>query len=100
MRKVWVAAVAALACFVGPATAQPQPRDPFNGRFGVVETAHSPAESARRATLVGEALEAVAPQRPGTLDVYVISAALWGDPVFEREASQSAEILRDHFGAE
>jgi hypothetical protein len=100
MRKVWIAAVAALACLIGPATAQQQPRDPFNGRFGVVETAPAPAESARLATLMGEALAAVAPQRPGTLDVYVISAALWGDPVFEREARQSEEILRAHFRAE
>ena len=100
MRKVWIAAIVGVACLIGPATAQQQPRDPFNGRFGVVETAPAPAESARLAALMGDALEAVAPQRPGTLDVYVISAALWGDPVFEREARQSEEILSGHFAAE
>lgn len=98
----WVrAAAAALSLFMlaAPATAQQQ-RDPFNGQFGVFELAPPPAEAARQAKLMGDSLEALAPQRPGQLDVYVISASLWGDPVFEREASQAEAILREHLGAE
>jgi hypothetical protein len=87
------------AAFAGPAAAQPQ-RDPFNGQFGVIEIAPPAAESAHLAKLMGDALDALQPQRPGQLDVYIISASLWGDPVFEREASQAEAILRPHLGAE
>lgn len=98
-----VCAVLALAAIAAPAGAQPQPgtqADPFGGRLGVVEVTPAPAEAARQALALGEALERLAPQRPGQVDVYVISAALWGDPVFEREASQAASILGEHLGAE
>ena len=30
----------------------------------------------------------------------MITAALWGDPVFEREATQAEALMRPHFGAE
>jgi hypothetical protein len=89
-------------CLAGSATAQQQPaqQDPFNGRFGVYELAPPPAEAARQATALGDALAALQPQRPGQLDTYVIAASLWGDPVFEREATQAATILAQHFHAE
>jgi hypothetical protein len=99
MRKALIAIVAALGCLIGPATAQQQ-RDPFNGQFGVMELTSQPGEAARQAKAMGDALSAVAPQRPGQLDVYMITASLWGDPVFEREARQAEEILRDHFDAD
>lgn len=89
----------AMAAAVSAAYAQPQ-RDPFNGQFGSIELAPPPAEAARLAKLMGETLNGLAPQRPGQLDVYVISASLWSDPVFEREAEQAEEILRTHLGAE
>ena len=95
----FAAALAALAVFAGGAEAQQQ-RDPFNGQFGSVALAAPPAEAARLATLMGDALAGLQPQRPGELDVYMITASLWSDPVFEREASQSEEILRTHFAAE
>jgi hypothetical protein len=97
MRRLWLVVLMLWAAAL-PAGAQPQ-RDPFNGQFGVVQLAAPPAEAARQATLMGEALAALPQQRPGELDVYMISASLWGDPVFEREASQAEEILRAHFGA-
>lgn len=91
--------IAALfVCAAEPASGQPQQRDPFNGQFGVVQLASPPAQAARQARLMGDALEALAPQRPGELDVYMITAALWGDPVFEREATQAEAIMRAHFG--
>lgn len=92
--------IAALFAFVaGPATAQQQ-RDPFMGQFGAMEIAPPPAEAARLARLMGDSLSAVQPQRPGQVDVYLVVASLWGDPVFEREATQAEAILRRHFGAE
>ncbi|MGE0741981.1 MAG: C13 family peptidase [Hyphomonadaceae bacterium] len=101
MKRAW-AAVLALLLAAAPATAQ-QPqgqRDPFNGRFGVMDIAPTPTEAAQHAQLMGDALEALQPQRPGQLDVYLITAALYGDPVFEREATQAEAIMRPHFGAE
>lgn len=94
---------AATLCLAGSALAQ-QPRqaqrDPLNGQYGVVELAPAPAEAARQAIALGDALNALQPQRPGQLDVYVIAASLWGDPVFEREATHGAEALSRHLGAE
>lgn len=95
----WLLAVAVWGLAVASGHAQAQ-RDPFNGRFGAVELALPPAEAARQARLMGDALDALAPQRPGELDVYMITAALWSDPVFEREATQAEAILRPHLGAE
>ena len=91
------AALALGAAMAGVAFAQPQ-RDPFNGAFGVFELPMSPTEAAREVELMGDALSDLPAQRPGVVDVYIVAAALWGDPVFEREASQAANILQQHFG--
>jgi hypothetical protein len=95
-------ALAVLASVSGSAAAQQggQTPDPVNGRFGVVELAPAPAEAARQAMALGRALTDLAPQRPGQQDVYLIAASLWSDPVFEREATQAADILRTHFATE
>jgi hypothetical protein len=105
MKRAWVVVAALLACAVGPAGAQQQPvpqstRDPFNGQLGSVEIVRPPAEAARLARLMGDALDGLQPQRPGRLDTYVISVGFWGDAVFENEARQAGEILGDHLGAE
>ena len=98
MMRFWTLLAALLVVAAGPAAAQPQQRDPFNGQFGVVQVTAAPTQAARQARLMGEALAALEPQRPGELDVYMITASLWGDPVFEREATQAETILREHFG--
>jgi hypothetical protein len=90
---------AVLLTAAAPATAQQQ-RDPFNGQFGVLEIAPQPREAAHLAKLMGDSLEALQPQRPGVQDVYLLSVSFWGDPVFEREATQAEEILRNHLSAE
>lgn len=100
MSRVWVLIAALWVFAAGGADAQPQQRDPLNGQFGALELAPPPAEAALLAKLLGDALADLAPQRPGELDVYLIVASLWGEPVFEREASQAEEILRQHLGAE
>ena len=99
MSRVWVLVAAFWVAVAGAAFAQQQ-RDPFNGQLGVIELAPPPAEAARQARLIGDALAGLEPQRPGQLDVYMITAALWGDPVFEREATQAEALMRPHFGAE
>ena len=95
-----IMALAALMFAALAAPAAGQQRDPFNGQFGSVELAPPPSEAAHLATLLGDALEGLAPQRPGQLDVYLIVASLWGDPVFEREAAEAERLLRAHLGAE
>jgi len=100
MQRFWMLLTALCAFAAAPALAQQPQYDPFGGQFGVVERVSPPAEAAHLAKLMGDALEALAPQRPGQLDVYVISASLWSDPVFEREASEAAGILTQHFGAQ
>lgn len=49
---------------------------------------------------LSEALAALAPQRPGTVDAYVLSIALDSDPVFGREAREAARVLARRYGAE
>jgi hypothetical protein len=99
MVRAWLAAICAWALLAGPALAQQQ-RDPFNGQFGAFELAMAPAEAARQAQLLGDALRDLQPQRPGRQDVYLIAASLWGDPVFEREATQAEALLRPRLGAQ
>lgn len=45
------------------------------------------------------ALAALAPQRPGIIDVYVVAIGMDGDPVFGREASEAAKVLSRRYGA-
>ena len=45
------------------------------------------------------ALSALQPQRPGTVDAYVIAVALDSDPVFGREAREAAKVLARRFDA-
>lgn len=98
MGRAWVFLALVWALVAGPVSAQQQPqqRDPFGGQFGALQLAPPPADAARLARLMGDSLEALPAQRPGELDVYLIVASLWGDPVFEREASQAEAILREH----
>jgi hypothetical protein len=97
-----IAALGGAVLLAAPVAAQQQPqqRDPFNGQFGVMEIAPPPADAARLAKLMGDALDGLQPQRPGVQDVYLLSVSFWGDPVFEREATQAENILRSHLGAE
>jgi Peptidase C13 family len=45
------------------------------------------------------AIAALQPQRPGTVDVYVVSIGLDSDPVFGREAGQAAIVLGRRYNA-
>lgn len=47
-----------------------------------------------------KALGALQPQRPGTVDAYVLTVALDSDPVFAREAREAERVLSRRYGAE
>jgi hypothetical protein len=88
----------AIAC---PAQAQQQGNeDPFGGRFGSWQIAEQPTQAAQLAHLMSAALSNLQPHRPGHEDVYVITASLWDDPVFQNEATQASRILTQHLGAQ
>lgn len=97
MLKRWALALAVIVLAVTPAAAQPQ-QDPFNGQFGAISIAPPAPEAARLSKLMGDAINNLAPQRHGRLDVYLVVASFWSEPVFEREATQAEAILRQHFG--
>ncbi len=46
------------------------------------------------------ALNALEPQRPGTIDAYVVSIALDSDPVFAREAREAGRVLAKRYDAD
>ena len=46
------------------------------------------------------AIARLQPQRPGTVDAYVVVAALDADPVFNREAREAGRVLARRFDAE
>ena len=45
------------------------------------------------------ALAALQPQRPGTIDAYVVAVALDSDPVFSREAREAGSVLARRYDA-
>ena len=55
-------------------------------------------QAEQRALAAG--LAALKPQRPGTVDAYVVVASLNSDPVFAREAKEAARVLSRRFDSE
>ena len=45
------------------------------------------------------AIDALAPQRPGTMDAYVLTIAFDSDPVFAREAREAGRVLSRRYNA-
>jgi hypothetical protein len=93
-------ALAGALLLFGPASAQEAQQDPFNGQFGSLEIAFPAREASHQAQLMNQAISSLQPQTPGHQDVYLIVASLWGEPVFESEATQAKEILEAHLGAQ
>jgi hypothetical protein len=50
-------------------------------------------------TRMAAAIAALQPQRPGTVDAYVLSVGLDSDPVFGREAAEAGRVLVRRYGA-
>jgi hypothetical protein len=64
-----------------------------------IERDRAPAAELDEHRKLDRALRALAPQRPGTVDAYVVSIALDSDPVFGREARVAGDVLRRRYGA-
>ncbi|MEA3015104.1 MAG: hypothetical protein QOD42_3649 [Sphingomonadales bacterium] len=64
-----------------------------------IERDRAPAAELEEHRKLDRALRALAPQRPGTVDAYVVSIALDSDPVFGREARVAGDVLRRRYGA-
>jgi hypothetical protein len=91
------------AAQAGASAQQPQqPQQPhidFSRGIGAMEVGLPPDEAARQVELMAKALAQLAPQRPGVVDTYVLSAAFWNDPVFEAEAREAAAVLAARYDA-
>jgi hypothetical protein len=64
-----------------------------------IERNRSPAAELEEHRKLDRALHALLPQRPGTVDAYVVSIALDSDPVFGREARVAGDVLRRRYAA-
>jgi hypothetical protein len=64
-----------------------------------IERNRSPAGELEEHRKLERALHALAPQRPGIVDAYVVSIALDSDPVFGREARAAGDVLRRRYDA-
>jgi hypothetical protein len=64
-----------------------------------IERDRSPAAELEEHRKLDRALHALLPQRPGTIDAYVVSIALDSDAVFGREARVAGEVLGRRYGA-
>jgi hypothetical protein len=64
-----------------------------------IERDRAPAAELEEHRKLDRALRALAPQRPGVVDAYVVSIALDSDPVFGREARVAGDVLRRRYGA-
>src|SRR5687768_3211443 len=64
-----------------------------------IERDRRPADELAEHRKLDRALAALARQRPGTVDAYVLAVALDSDPVFGREARAAAQVLQHRYGA-
>ena len=64
-----------------------------------IERNRAPADELEEHRKLDRALHALLPQRPGTVDAYVVAIALDSDPVFGREARVAGQVLGRRYGA-
>ena len=84
----------------GAAAAQISPQEVAAANRGIVtEQGRDAAWHYAQHRLLGSAINALKPQRPGVVDAYVVVAGLDSDPVFGREAAQTAKVLARRFDA-
>ncbi len=85
-----------------PAPSQPQisPQEIEQAKKGMSwEAGHSAKWHLDQQRRLTSALNGLKPQRPGTVDAYVLVAGLDADPVFGREASETAKVLSRRYDA-
>lgn len=107
----WLASAGALACaqaYDPPRHALPPPllgqseEDvAVQANAGIaIERDRTPQAILAEHRRLDTALAALAPQRPGVVDAYVVAVALDSDPVFGREAREAGRVLARRYGAE
>ena len=97
--RYWLALVGVLF-LAGAAAAQVSPQEVAAANRGIVtEQGRDAAWHYAQHRLLGGAINALKPQRPGVVDAYVVVAGLDSDPVFGREAAQTAKVLARRFDA-
>ena len=96
---VWVT-IALLVAATESAPAQVSPSDIAGAQRGVSwDQGHSAAWHLGQHRKLGSAIAALRPQRPGVIDAYVIVIGLDADPVFAREAAETAKVLARRYDA-
>lgn len=90
-----VATAGVFAQGYGPPSPASDPRNHTAARQQAPELGITDADRIR----VAAAAARLAPQRPGTVDAYVVVAALDSDPVFAREAREAARVLAARYDA-
>jgi Peptidase C13 family len=98
--KTLIAALLVAAAMAGPSTSQ----NGFNNRDAAekgwsMEQGRSAGWYLAQHRRLSTALAALKPQRPGTIDAYVVSIGLDSDPVFGREAGEAEKVLSRRYGA-
>ncbi len=83
-----------LVAGVGPMEVEARANDGMQ-----IERDRSPAAELEEHRKLERALRALAPQRRGIVDAYVVSIALDSDPVFGREARVAGDVLQRRYGA-
>jgi len=81
-------------------TAPPEELARFAEGGGAIERDRQPRHLLAEHRRLDAALLSLKPQRPGTVDAYVVVAALDSDPVFSREAREAGRVLARRYGAE
>lgn len=110
MASIRILAASLLALFGGAASAvQTAPEDHESawsrmiteyGRTGAVtEEDRPPGYALDQSRRLTRALAALAPQRPGIVDAYVLSIGMNSDAVFGREAREAARVLARRYDA-
>lgn len=98
--RVWVTAMLAMLTAFQPAVAQrADPNEEAAIRGIETQQGRSPQWIFADSRKLQAALAALQPQRPGTIDVYVVAAGLDADPVFGRESAEAARVLSRRYGA-
>ena len=99
-RVTKTAVALALPMLAFTASAQTSPADITGAQRGVSwDQGHSAAWYLSQHRRLGAAITALKPQRPGIIDAYVIVIGLDADPVFTREASETAKVLSRRYDA-
>ncbi len=97
-RGAWIGAL--LALLGASASAQVSPDDVIAAKKGMSwEAGHDAGWFLAQHQRLDAALAALKPQRPGVIDAYVVVMGLDSDPVFAREAAETANVLSRRYDA-